>query len=87
MSIYPPACYSVFMDTIVVAWSGPTRLEAEIIRSVLESAGIPAFVSVDDVGGLYALHFSLSAAGAKVMVKESDLPAALEVITASSSST
>jgi hypothetical protein len=54
-----------------------TRTEAELIRSLLESAGIPAWVSTDDAGGIYPFQLS---DGARVMIRESDHDAAENVI-------
>lgn len=69
------------MEDLAIAGEFSSRNEAEIIRSLLESAGIPAFVSADDAGGMYNFKFSLSAAGgAKVYVKKSDLADAQKII-------
>ena len=55
-----------------------TRHEAELARSLLDSQGIPAWVSSDDYGGLHpALAF---AHGVQVLVLSSDLEDALELI-------
>ena len=47
-----------------------SRIEADIARAHLESAGIKAFVQADDAGGTYA---GLELARAKVFVRSSDL--------------
>ena len=58
-----------------------TRIEAEMLQALLNSAGIKSFVTADDAGGLYGFKFTLSAAGgAKVMVAEADLESARQII-------
>ena len=54
-----------------------TRTEAELVRGLLESAGIPAWVSTDDAGGAYPFQLS---DGARVMIRESDHEAAESVL-------
>ena len=55
----------------------PTRDEAEVVQGLLASAGIEASVSADDAGG--AFPFVLSG-GAQVLVDESDVEAASELL-------
>ena len=55
----------------------PTRDEAEVVQGLLASAGIEASVSADDAGG--AFPFVLSG-GAQVLVDESDVDTASEVL-------
>jgi hypothetical protein len=55
-----------------------TRTEAELVRGLLESAGISAWLATDDAGGLYP-SFDLSA-GVRVMIRESDRQAAESVL-------
>jgi Putative prokaryotic signal transducing protein len=50
-----------------------TRTEAELVRGLLESVGIPSWVSTDDAGGVYPFQLS---DGARVMIRESDHDAA-----------
>ncbi len=54
-----------------------TRTEAELIRGLLESSGIAAWVSTDDAGGVYPFQLS---DGARVMIRESDHDAAERVL-------
>jgi len=54
-----------------------TRSEAEIVQSLLESAGIDAALSADDAGGAYPFVLS---GGAHVLVDEADVEAASELI-------
>ena len=55
-----------------------SRHEAELARSLLDSQGIPAWVSSDDYGGLHpALAFTR---GVRLMVFPTDLNEALEVL-------
>jgi hypothetical protein len=69
------------MERQIAIRTFPTRTEAELVRGLLESAGIPAWVSTDDAGGLYP-SFDL-ADGARVMIRESDQEAAANVLTTS----
>ncbi len=64
-------------DRQVVIRTVATRIEAEFIRGLLDSAGIPAWVSTDDAGGAYPFQLS---DGARVMIRESDYDAAEGVL-------
>jgi hypothetical protein len=54
-----------------------TRDEAEIVQGLLASAGIKSWLATDDAGGAYPFQLS---GGAMVMVDESDLEAATQVL-------
>jgi Putative prokaryotic signal transducing protein len=54
-----------------------TRSDAEIAQGLLASAGIAASVSSDDAGGAYPFDFS---GGAQLLVDESDVEAASELL-------
>jgi hypothetical protein len=54
-----------------------TRDDAEIVRGLLESQGIPAWISADDAGGAYP--FSLSD-GVHVVVDVKDRDAAAAIL-------
>ena len=45
----------------------PTHTEAQFAQSLLESAGIPAWVATDDAGGVYP-----GLDGARVMIRAGD---------------
>ncbi len=64
-------------DRQIVIRTVATRIEAELARGLLESAGIPAWVSTDDAGGAYPFQLS---DGARVMIRESDHDAAESVL-------
>lgn len=66
------------MEREIAIRTFPTRTEAELVRSKLESAGIPAWVSADDAGGLYP-SFQV-ADGARVIIRERDAEAAARVL-------
>jgi hypothetical protein len=66
------------MDRQIAIRTFATRTEAELVRSLLESAGIPAWVSTDDAGGVYP-SFDLSD-GARLMIRESDQEVAESVL-------
>jgi hypothetical protein len=57
-----------------------SRTEAEMVRGLLESAGIGAWLAADDAGG--AVPLSLTG-GVHVMVAEADADAAREVVAGS----
>jgi Putative prokaryotic signal transducing protein len=55
----------------------PTRQEAETAQGLLDSAGILAWIASDDAGGAYPFDLS---GGAHVLVDESDVEAATQVL-------
>jgi putative signal transducing protein len=57
------------------------KLEAEMARGLLESAGLEAWLASDDAGGAYP--FQLSGGGVQLMVGEADLAAARELLAGS----
>lgn len=57
----------------------PTRVEAEIAKSLLESMGIKAMVSADDAGGMMAAPFAYTA-GVELIVREEDLDKAKKIL-------
>jgi len=67
-------------EKLVVAETCGTRPQAEVARSVLEAAGIPAMIQFDTVGGMRE-HLAWSGAGYKILVREEDLADAREVLT------
>jgi hypothetical protein len=54
-----------------------TRMEAEIIRAHLDSAGIAAWLATDDAGGAYPFDLS---GGAQVLVAAQDFAAASAIL-------
>ena len=73
--------YTVLMDhpNLVVVQAYGTRPEAELAKITLESAGIPAMIQADTVGGMRD-HIAWSGEGFRVLVREDDAPAAHEVL-------
>lgn len=55
------------------------RHEAELVRGMLESAGVPSALRTDDAGGIYPVLSP--SAGATVLVPDDDLDLAREVLT------
>jgi len=55
------------------------RIEAELVKSLLESSGIETIVSADDWGGMRP-HLLLGTNGTRLLVKEEDARKALEVL-------
>lgn len=64
---------------LVVAKSFGSRIEAELAKGALESAGIQAILQADTVGGMRE-HLAWSGAGFQVLVREDDAAAAREVL-------
>jgi Putative prokaryotic signal transducing protein len=62
---------------VIEIGSYPTRTDAEIAQTALESAGIPSVVSADDAGGAYP--FGLPG-GARLLVDEADVEDAKAVL-------
>ena len=57
------------------------KLEAEMARGLLESAGVRAWLASDDAGGAYP--FQLSGGGVQLMVEQADAAAAEELLAGS----
>jgi hypothetical protein len=57
-----------------------TRDEAEVVQGLLATAGIEAMIKVDDAGGAFPM--GLSGGGAQVLVDESVVTAASELLAA-----
>jgi hypothetical protein len=68
------------MEGIAVVRTVPTREEAELLRGVLETNGITAFVASDDARGLQPPLELVR--GVKVLVAEADREEAEEVLRA-----
>ena len=67
-------------DLVVVQAFG-TQAEADIAKSVLESAGIDAMIQADRAGGMRD-HLAWSGSGFRVVVREEDVAAARDVLQA-----
>ena len=65
---------------LIVAQAFESRPEAELAKTALEAAGIPAMVQSDTVGGMRE-HLAWSGAGFRVLVREEDAADAHEVLT------
>ncbi len=65
----------------VVAATASTLQEADVIRSVLQSAGISAFILNENVTNMWAhMSVALNPSGIRIAVRQCDLPAAREVL-------
>lgn len=64
---------------LIVVQTFGSRPEAELAKSELESAGIPAMIQADTVGGMRE-HIAWSGAGFKILVREEDAPAARDIL-------
>lgn len=64
---------------LVVVQTYGSRPEAELAKGALQDAGIPAMIQADTAGGMRE-HLAWSGAGFKVLVREEDAAAALEVL-------
>lgn len=65
---------------LVVVQSYGSRPEADLAKSVLEDAGVPAMIQSDTAGGMRE-HLAWSGAGFKILVREEDVAAAQELLT------
>jgi Putative prokaryotic signal transducing protein len=68
---------------LVVVWEYGSRMEADVAMSMLEAAGIEGFSQADTAGGMRE-HLAWSGAGFKILVREEDVAAAREILTAPS---
>ena len=66
---------------LVVVWEYGSRMEADVAMSMLEAAGIEGFSQADTAGGMRE-HLAWSGAGFKILVREEDVAAAREILTA-----
>jgi F420-dependent methylenetetrahydromethanopterin dehydrogenase len=65
---------------LIIVHAYGTRPEADLAKSELESAGIPAMIQADTAGGMRE-HLAWSGFGFKILVREDDAPAAREILT------
>lgn len=65
---------------LVIVQAYGTRPEADLAKTELESAGIPAMIQADTVGGMRE-HVAWSGFGFKILVREDDATAAREILT------
>ena len=66
-------------STLVVVQAFATQMDADLAKSVLESAGIDSMIQADRAGGMRD-HLAWSGFGFKVLVREEDASAAREVL-------
>jgi hypothetical protein len=64
---------------LVLVQSFATQMEADIAKSMLESAGIDAMIQADRAGGMRD-HLAWSGFGFKVLVREEDADTAREML-------
>ena len=55
-----------------------SRIDAEVIRSLLESYGIKSWIFSDDAGGMYPAQ--VSPIGVRLMVNENDFKTATNIL-------
>ncbi len=67
-------------EDIVVIETYSSRIEAEIARGKLETAGIESFVMADDAGGMYPFPAQAGFDKVKLFVRKSDLKKALKLL-------
>ena len=65
---------------LVIVHAYGTRPEADLAKTELESAGIPAMIQADTAGGMRE-HLAWSGFGFKILVREGDAEAAREILT------
>ena len=66
-------------SALVLVESFATQVEADLAKSMLESAGIDAMIQADRAGGMRD-HLAWSGFGFKVLVREEDADTAREVL-------
>ena len=73
--------YNGHMDrsTLVVVQAFATQMDADLAKSVLESAGIDSMIQADRAGGMRD-HLAWSGFGFKVLVREEDAAGARDVL-------
>ena len=69
-------------DSLVVAKAFGTQAEADLAKSMLESADIPVMIQADRAGGMRD-HLAWSGFGFKLLVREEDADAARDVLNSS----
>lgn len=57
------------------------RMEAEVLRSLLESSGIKSWILSDDAGSMYPAQASIN--GVRLMVRDEDFKTASELLASS----
>ena len=57
------------------------RIEAEVLRSLLESSGIKSWILSDDAGSMYPSQASIN--GVRLMVRDEDFKTASELLASS----
>lgn len=67
---------------LVIVHAYGTRPEADLAKSELESAGIPAMIQADTAGGMRE-HLAWSGFGFKILVREEDVTAARDILESS----
>ena len=55
-----------------------SRIEAEVLRSLLESSGIKSWILSDDAGSMYPSQASIN--GVRLMVRNEDFKTASELL-------
>ena len=55
-----------------------TRIEAEVLRSLLESSGIKSWILSDDAGSMYPSQASIN--GVRLMIRDEDFKTASELL-------
>jgi len=67
------------MGILITVKTYPDKIEAELVKGVLESKGIKAMVSADDAGGMNpALLWATG--GVRLLVKKNDIQKATEIL-------
>src|SRR5260221_9794467 len=67
-------------SNLVCVWVYGSRMEADLAKSLLDAAGIPALSEADTAGGMRE-HLAWSGAGFKIVVREEDAAEARELLT------
>jgi hypothetical protein len=66
------------LDSLTTLKIFNTRIEAEVLRSLLESSGIQSWILSDDAGSMYPAQASVN--GVRLMVRDEDFKTASDLL-------
>lgn len=66
------------MENLITLKIFNNRIEAEVLRSLLESSGIKSWILSDDAGSMYPSQASIN--GVRLMIRDEDFKTASELL-------
>ena len=66
------------MENLITLKIFNTRIEAEVLRSLLESSGIKSWILSDDAGSMFPAQASIN--GVRLMIRYEDFKTASELL-------